>query len=172
MMTPVDLAGLTGLLQCSSILYRGAYSPAQPTTDSLPLPLCCCGVVHYRLMSLLQQPSDEPVAVRLVAFAAALLPVILASGLAYKYASNSSLANALYKASLQQHNMMLLGCGPGSGQVEVTVAAYLPNRLGVWVLRRFVRAEDCRALVDLECCSCISGVPVAFLQRLCVYRTS
>jgi hypothetical protein len=55
-----------------------------------------CGAV-CRVSSLLRQPSDEPVAVRLVAFAAALLPVILASGLAYKYASGSSLSGALYK---------------------------------------------------------------------------
>lgn len=50
-----------------------------------------------RLSGLLEQTSDQPVAVRLLAFAAALLPVILASGLAYKYASGSSLAAALYK---------------------------------------------------------------------------
>jgi len=97
MINPVELAGLTGLVTVLTIPLQGC---AEPSSHQAPLPLpLCCGVMHYRLMSLLQQPSDEPVAVRLVAFAAALLPVILASGLAYKHASNSSLANALYKAS-------------------------------------------------------------------------
>lgn len=50
-----------------------------------------------RVSSLLKQPSDEPVVVRLVAFAAALLPVILASGLAYRLASGADLSSALYK---------------------------------------------------------------------------
>lgn len=60
--------------------------------------LVLCSLPHkHRLSSLLQQPSDEPVAVRLVAFAAALLPVIFATGLAYRYASGSSLSEALYK---------------------------------------------------------------------------
>lgn len=49
------------------------------------------------MSGLLRQPSDEPVAVRLLAFAAALLPVIAASGLAYKYTSGSALAKSLYK---------------------------------------------------------------------------
>lgn len=53
--------------------------------------------IGCRLSGLLEQSSDEPVAVRLLAFAAALLPVIMASGLAYRYASGSALSAALYK---------------------------------------------------------------------------
>jgi hypothetical protein len=48
---------------------------------------------------VLQQPVDEPVAVRLMAFAVAVVPVVVASGLAYKHASGSSLNYSLYKVS-------------------------------------------------------------------------
>jgi hypothetical protein len=65
-----------------------------------PLLLLLCVCVSSRVSSLLQQPSDEPVAVRLVAFAAALLPVILASGLAYRLASGAALHTALYKVRM------------------------------------------------------------------------
>jgi len=76
-----DLAGLPGLVTVLISALQGCAKPSSHQAP-LPLPLCCWCAMHCRLMSLLQQPSDEPVAVRLVAFAAALLPVILASGLA------------------------------------------------------------------------------------------
>jgi hypothetical protein len=63
--------------------------------------------------SLLQQPSDEPVVVRLVAFAAALLPVILASGLAYRLASGAALHTALYKVLLAFLESSWKAEGPG-----------------------------------------------------------
>lgn len=55
---------------------------------------------HNRLSKVLQQPGDEPVAVRLMAFATAVVPVVVASGLAYKHASGSSLNYSLYKVSV------------------------------------------------------------------------
>lgn len=68
-------------------------------TEGLRLCVCVCASSHNRLSKVLQQPGDEPVAVRLMAFAAAVVPVVVASGLAYKHASGSSLNYSLYKVS-------------------------------------------------------------------------
>ncbi|WIA33494.1 hypothetical protein OEZ86_006620 [Tetradesmus obliquus] len=59
------------------------------------LPLYCQAVLW--LTGVLQQSSDEHVAVKLLALSAALLPVILLSGLLYRLASGASLSTALYK---------------------------------------------------------------------------
>lgn len=49
---------------------------------------------------MLQQSSDEHVAVKLLALSVALLPLIVASGILYRLASGVPLSQAFYKVGL------------------------------------------------------------------------